>query len=100
MEPDTELPVERLRRLEAAIDRLTDLLTAEVERRTPAIDGGMLTVAETAAILRWSEDTIWRRCKNGDIPHIRHGRAIRIPRHALEHWLLEQTGGHALKAAS
>jgi excisionase family DNA binding protein len=84
-----ELPVERLRRLEAAIDRLTDLLTAELEHRTPAIDGGMLTVAETAEVLRWSEDTVRRRCSTGDIPHVRHGRAIRIPRHALEQWLLQ-----------
>jgi excisionase family DNA binding protein len=87
-----------LERLEAAIDHLTRLLTAELEQRTPMLDAGMLTVAETAEILGWSEDTIRRRCNTGDIPSVRHGRAIRIPRHALEQWLLEQTGGHALKA--
>jgi excisionase family DNA binding protein len=78
-----------LERLEAAIDRLTRLLTAELERRTPAIDGGMLTVAETAEVLRWSEDTVRRRCNTGNIPHVRHGTSIRIPRHALEQWLLQ-----------
>jgi excisionase family DNA binding protein len=87
-----ELAVERL---VAAIDRLTDLLTAEVEHRTPMLDAGMLTVAETAAILRWSEDTVYRRC-HIDLPCIRHGNSYRIPRHALNQWLLEQ----ALKAGA
>jgi excisionase family DNA binding protein len=86
-----DLPVERLRRLEAAIDRRTDLLTAELEHRTPTIDGGMLTVAETAEVLRWSEDTIRRRC-HIDLPCIRHGTSYRIPRHALNQWILEQAG--------
>jgi excisionase family DNA binding protein len=84
-----------LERLEAAIDRLTDLLTAELEQRTPMLDAGMLTVAEVAEVLRWSEDTVRRRC-HIDLPCIRHGNSYRIPRHALNQWLHEQA---ALKAA-
>lgn len=81
-----ELAVERL---EAAIDRLTRLLTAEAENRTPMLDGGMLTVAEAAAELTLSEDSVRAKCRSGEIGNFRHGRAIRIPRHALEQWLLK-----------
>ena len=40
----------------------------------------MLTVAETAAELRISDDLVYRLCKAGEIPHRRFGRRVLIPR--------------------
>ena len=46
-----------------------------------------LTVAEAASVLRVSLRTLRRRLAAGEIPHIRVGRQVRIPRRiVLENW--------------
>lgn len=44
---------------------------------TPPIPD-LLTVDDVARILRISTKTVRRRIETGDLPHIRHGRSIRV----------------------
>lgn len=55
-------------------------------------DALLLTVKETAALLHISEKTVYQIIGQGDLPHIRFGRVIRIPRFVLERWVCEQAG--------
>lgn len=57
-----------------------------------------LTVAEAAAYLRVSETAIYRAVRRDEIPAIRVGSAIRIPRTALE--LDEKPAPRRRRAAS
>ena len=47
----------------------------------------LLTVTIVAEILRTSEKTVRRRIKNGELPFVRHGRAIRILPEDLEAYI-------------
>ena len=51
----------------------------------------LLTVDEAAAVLRIGRNTCYELVRQGQIPYIRLGRLIRVPRHALMSWLGEQT---------
>jgi excisionase family DNA binding protein len=44
----------------------------------------MLTVTEAAKLLRISERTAWRRVKDGQIPTVRLGGRVLVPRSQLE----------------
>lgn len=57
---------------------------------TPAVNAGVLTVAETAELLRCSESTVRRLVDHQGLPALRHGTWIRIPRHALNQWMTRQ----------
>ena len=48
------------------------------------------TVEEAAAALGCGRDSMHRLVRQGDIPHVRFGRVIRIPRDALTAWLLAE----------
>lgn len=50
----------------------------------------LLTVEEAADILRIGRNTCYELVRQGQIPHIRLGRLIRVPKHALMSWLGEQ----------
>lgn len=47
----------------------------------------VLTVEEAAKYLRVGRSAAYAAIKSGDIPHIKVGRSIRVPRHRLEHLL-------------
>lgn len=49
-----------------------------------------LTVPEVAAVLRISRGTCYEAVRTGQIPSLRFGRSIRVPRCALEHLLHTQ----------
>lgn len=51
-----------------------------------------LTVPEVAALLRISRGSAYEAVRTGQIPSLRFGRVIRVPRHALEHLLEGQEG--------
>ena len=53
----------------------------------------MLTVPEVARLLRISRGTAYQAVRTGQLPSIRLGRVIRVPRYALEKIL---TGGGML----
>lgn len=46
-----------------------------------------LTVEEAARVLRVGRTAAYAAVKAGDIPCIKVGRSIRVPRHKLEHML-------------
>lgn len=52
----------------------------------------VLTVEEAARILRIGRTAAYEAVRRGEIPHLRFGRSVRIPRHALEQML---AGRHA-----
>lgn len=57
----------------------------------PEQRGDVLTVAETADLLRVSVKSVYKAIKNGQLPVLRFGRIIRIPVRALERMLDEST---------
>jgi excisionase family DNA binding protein len=48
-----------------------------------------LTVEETAKVLGCSADKVYEMAAQNKIPHVHLGKLIRVPRTALEKWLLE-----------
>jgi putative molybdopterin biosynthesis protein len=52
----------------------------------------MLTVREAAAYLRISTDTAYQLIAHNQLPHIRLGRVIRVPRFGLEQWIARSAG--------
>lgn len=48
----------------------------------------LLTVREAAALLRISRNSTYELIARNELPSVRLGRTIRVPRHALEAWLL------------
>ena len=58
-------------------------------RKEPAL---VLTVPETALVLKIGRSAAYERVREGTIPSVRLGRTIRVPREALEA-LLHGAGG-------
>jgi len=52
----------------------------------------LLTVSEAARLLRISRNLAYELVAQGQLPHVRLGRVIRIPRHGLEQWIACQAG--------
>ena len=52
----------------------------------------LLTVAEAAEFLRVHPNHVYELIRRGELPHVRLGRIIRLPRHRLEQWIEEQCG--------
>lgn len=53
----------------------------------------LLTVPETAKLLRISRNLAYELVARGELPAVRLGRVIRIPRGALNDWVKESAGG-------
>ncbi len=52
----------------------------------------ILTVAEVAELLRLGRTSAYELCQQPDFPALRIGRGIRIPRAALDRWLMGRGG--------
>jgi excisionase family DNA binding protein len=44
-------------------------------------------VKEVEALLQLSRSTVYELIRSGELPSIRIGRSVRVPREALERWL-------------
>ena len=55
----------------------------------------LLTVPEVAALLRISRNSAYELIARNALPSVRLGRTIRVPRHALEAWILNASGAPA-----
>jgi excisionase family DNA binding protein len=51
------------------------------------------TVDELAEFLKIGRSSAYELCKSNKFPTLRLGKIIRIPKQALYHWIVEQTGG-------
>jgi excisionase family DNA binding protein len=47
----------------------------------------LLTVPETAKLLRISRNLAYELVARGELPAVRFGRVIRVPRDALDNWV-------------
>jgi excisionase family DNA binding protein len=54
----------------------------------------LLTVPETAKLLRISRNLAYELVARGELPAVRLGRVIRIPRGALNDWVKASASGH------
>ena len=52
----------------------------------------LLTVTETARLLRISRNLCYELIAQKQLPHIRLGRRILLPRYGLEQWISRQAG--------
>ncbi|MGH9421884.1 MAG: helix-turn-helix domain-containing protein, partial [Thermoanaerobaculia bacterium] len=66
---------------------------------TPDPSQSLLTVEEAAAVLRIGRNMCYELIRQGQIPHVRLGRLIRVPRFGLEAWIAQQSGLPADAAA-
>jgi excisionase family DNA binding protein len=51
----------------------------------------LLRASEVAAILGIGRSTVFELAASGELPVVRIGRSVRIPRHALYRWIEERT---------
>jgi len=54
---------------------------------------GLLTVPEAAQLLRISRNLAYELVARNELPAVRLGRAIRVPRRELEAWIAEHANG-------
>ena len=52
----------------------------------------LLTVTEAARLLRISRNLCYELIAQKQLPHIRLGRRILLPRHGLEQWIAHEAG--------
>jgi excisionase family DNA binding protein len=52
----------------------------------------LLTVPEAARLLRISRNLAYELVAKGELPAVRFGRVIRVPRRSLEDWITRQIG--------
>jgi excisionase family DNA binding protein len=50
----------------------------------------MMRVADVAPRVGLTRQALFAACRNGQFPHVRIGRRIRIPASGLERWIEEQ----------
>ena len=55
----------------------------------------LLTVPESAKLLKISRSLAYDLIARGELPHVRLGRIIRIPRFGLEQWIAREAGVHS-----
>jgi len=81
----------RMDALEAEMRRLdddrTEGLMDKLEGKTS------FRVPEVAELLDYSEETIRRKLRSGDLPGVKLGKSWRVSREALEEWWREEGGG-------
>lgn len=51
----------------------------------------LLRIREVALLLRLGESTVKAMVQRGELPVVRCGRAIRVPRRELEEWAAQRT---------
>lgn len=54
-------------------------------------DRALLRVEEVARLLGIGRSKAYELVATGDLPALRIGRLIRVPRHALDRWIAERT---------
>jgi excisionase family DNA binding protein len=59
-------------------------------RETELADLGLLTVVEAARLLRISRNLAYELVAQHQIPSVHFGRIIRVPRQALEAWVVDK----------
>ncbi len=52
----------------------------------------LLTVEQAAKLCQISRGLAYELCARGELPHVRLGRVIRVPRHGLEDWIERRAG--------
>ena len=63
-------------------------------------DSELLRTDDVQKLLRIGRSKLYEMIAHGELPVVRIGRAVRIPRHELERWIAERTtGGQSGRAA-
>lgn len=74
-------------------------MPAELDGQGDATEPGpqrlLLTVPQAAQLLGIGVTLVYEEIGRGKLPHIRIGRALRVPRQALESWIAANTVGTA-----
>ena len=52
----------------------------------------LLSVREAAIVLGIGRNLVYQLVREGRLPHVKLGRRVLIPRHALEEWLDREAG--------
>ena len=74
-------------------DRVGERLESRPARSVPGAGPPLLLRAtEVAALLGLGRSTVFALMASGQLPTVRVGRAVRVPRAGLERWISQQTG--------
>lgn len=60
-------------------------------RKLIHVEAELLRAEEVAEVLAVARSTVFELLRNGDLPAVRIGRAVRVSRKALDRWIEEQT---------
>lgn len=55
------------------------------------VEAELLRAEEVAGVLAVARSTVFELLRTGELPAVRIGRAVRVPRKALDRWIEEQT---------
>lgn len=60
---------------------------------SPPVERGalLLTIPEAAEALRLGVSSVKQMIREGELPVVRYGRAVRVPRSGLEQWVTNRT---------
>ncbi len=68
----------------------------DVSESERAGDGLLLRVRDVCRLLDVGRSTVYELIARGELPVIRIGRLVRVPRPALEEWIVRNTAGAAV----
>lgn len=60
-------------------------------RRLIHVEAELLRAEQVAEVLAVARSTVFELLRTGELPAVRIGRAVRVPRKALDRWIEEQT---------
>lgn len=55
------------------------------------VEAELLRAEQVAEVLAVARSTVFELLRTGELPAVRIGRAVRVPRKALDRWIEEQT---------
>jgi excisionase family DNA binding protein len=60
---------------------------------TVSVDALLLSLAQTARATGLGRRKVWELCNSGELPIVRVGRRVLVPRAGLEAWIADRTEG-------
>lgn len=65
---------------------------SETRQELPTVEESplLLRAEEAARLLGYGRSTVFAMLQSGELPAVRYGRTVRVPRRAIERWIAEQ----------
>lgn len=67
--------------------------TGETQAAPASVEALLLSLAQTAHVTGLGRRKVWELCNSGELPIVRIGRRVLVPRAGLEAWIEANTQG-------